>query len=369
MDARTVLLAAFTAGNLALSGALATPAAAQEQVVRIYNWSDYIDPQVLADFTAKTGIKTVYDTYDSNEILETKLLAGKTGYDVVVPSGSFLGRQLKANIFLPLDRGKLPNWSNLDPSLLAQAAKYDAGNAHSFVYMWGTTGIAYNVAKVRERLGDVPVDSWSVLLDPANAAKLKDCGIYMLDSPEDIFANTLNYIGEDPDSKDVKVIQKAADTLAKVRPSIRKFHSSETINALANGDICIAVMYSGDAGIAKTRAEESGNGVEINYVIPKEGALLWVDMMAIPKDAPHADNALAFMNYLMEPEVIAKVSNFVTYPSGNAKGMELVDDEVKSNPNLFPPEELRSKLFLVTPMDLKTQRAANRIWTSLTKGG
>ena len=347
----------------------ATAAQAQEKVVRIYNWSDYIDESILADFTAETGIQVVYDVYDSNDVLETKLLAGNTGYDLVVPTGTFLARQIQAGVFQELDKSKIPNWQNLDPGLMAQAAKYDPGNAHAFIYMWGTTGIGYNVDKLKERLPDAPLDSWRLVFDPELSGKLKDCGIMVLDSSEDIFPTVLNYMGEDPNSKGPAVLEKAAEVLQAVRPNIRKFHSSENINALANGDICLSVMYSGDAGIAATRAEEAGNGVNIEYVIPKEGALLWFDMMAMPKDAPNPDNAYAFMDYILRPEVIAKASNYVTYPNAVPASFALIDEEVKGDPNLFPSEELKEKLFVNTPYDQRVQRTVTRLWTRVTTGG
>ncbi len=355
----------------ALVAAVATvlPAAAQEKVVRIYNWSDYIDESILADFTAATGIKVVYDVYDSNDVLETKLLAGSTGYDIVVPTGTFLARQIQAGIFQELDRSKIPNWQNLDPALMERVAKYDAGNAHAFVYMWGTTGLAYNVDKIKERMPDAPLDSWSLVLDPANAERFKDCGIMMLDSSEDILPTVLNYLGEQPDSKDPKVIEKAAEALQAVRPSIRKFHSSENINALANGDICISVMYSGDAGIAATRAEEAGNGVNIEYVIPKEGALLWFDLMAMPKDAPNPENAYAFMNYILQPEVIAKASNYVTYPNAVPASKQYVDQELVEDPNVYPPDEVLRRLYVKETYPPRVQSQVTRIWQRVQTGG
>ncbi len=356
-------LAVAAAALLALG-----PAQAQDKVVKVYNWSDYIDPEVLKDFTAKTGIEVVYDIFDSNEVLETKLLAGSTGYDLVVPSSYFLSRQIQAGIFQPLDHGKIPNWGNLDPDLMGKAAKYDPGNEHAFIYMWGTTGLGYNVDKVKERLPDAPLDSWALLFDPANAAKLADCGIMVLDSPTDVIPSALAYLGLDPDSKDPAVLEQGVALLEKVRPYIRKFHSSENLNALANGDICLSLMFSGDAGIAKTRAEEANNGVNIEYVIPKEGAQLWFDMMAMPADAQNVDNAYALINYLLEPEVMAKISNFVTYPNAVPASFALIDDEVKSDPALFPTPEVKEKLFTVTPFDQRTQRTVTRLWTKLVTG-
>jgi putrescine transport system substrate-binding protein len=358
-------LAAAAVALLALGPA---ESQAQEKVVKVYNWSDYIDPEVLKDFTAKTGIEVVYDIFDSNEVLETKLLAGSTGYDIVVPTANFLARQIQAGIFSPLDKSQMPNWGNLDPQLMGLAAKYDEGNAHAMIYLWGTVGLGFNVDKVKERLPEAPTNSWSLLFDPANAAKLADCGIMVLDSPTDVLPHALRYIGEDTDSKDPAVIEKGMAVLEQIRPYIRKFHSSENLNALANGDICLSLMWSGDAGIAKTRAEEANNGVNIQYVIPKEGALLWFDMMAVPADAPNAGNAYAFMNYLLEPEVMAKISNFVTYPNAVEPSLALIDEEVKSDPSLFPTAEVKENLFTITPYDQRLQRTVTRLWTKLVTG-
>ena len=344
-------------------------APAQQKVVRVYNWSDYIDPAILEEFTKETGIEVVYDVYDGNEILEAKLLAGNSGYDVVVPTGYFMARQIQAGIFRELDKAKLPSLAGLDPSLMGQVAKYDPGNQHGVVYMWGTTGIGYNIDKVKERVPDVPADSWRLVFDPEVAKKLADCGIMMLDTPDDILTSALKYIGEDPTTKDPKVIEKGAAVLEKVRPYVRKFHSSENINALANGDICVSVMYSGDAGIARTRAEEANNGVKLDYAIPQEGALLWFDLMAIPKDAPHPENAHAFINYVLKPEVIAKASNFVTYPNAVPASLPLIEEAVKGDANLFPPEDVRAKLFVITPYDQRVQRTVTRMWTRITTGG
>lgn len=360
-----IALAAAAAALLAL----AAPAAlAQDKTVKIYNWSDYIDPQVLTDFTARTGIEVVYDVFDSNEVLETKLLAGSTGYDLVVPTGFFLARQIEAGIFQPLDKAKLPNWANLDPELMAKASKYDPDNGHALIYLWGTTGLAYNVDKVKERLPDAPLDSWALLFDPANAEKLADCGIMALDAPVEVMASALRYLGLDPDSKDPAVLDQAAALLEKVRPYIRKFHSSEYINALANGDVCLALGWSGDAGIAATRAEEAKNGVTIAYSVPKEGALMWFDMMAMPSDAPNPDHAYAFIDYLLEPEVMAKITNFVTYPNAVPASEALIDEAVKANTSLFPTPEVRANLFTVSPFDQRAQRTLTRAWTRLVTG-
>jgi putrescine transport system substrate-binding protein len=358
----------------ALALGLALPAGAQEKVVNVYNWSDYIDPQVLEEFTKETGIKVVYDTMDSNEVLETKLLAGKTGYDVVVPSGSFLQRQIKAGIYQPLDKSKIPNLQHAWPEVTQRLAVYDPGNEHAVNYMWGTTGIGYNVAKAKERLGDQPINTWDVIFKPELISKFKDCGIYMLDAPEELLPATLNYIGLDPNSKNPKDIEKAGELLATIRPNVQKFHSSEYINALANGDICLVVGWSGDVFQAKNRAAEAHEKspdkplVEIDYVIPKEGTLMWFDNMAIPKDAEHVEEAHAFINYMMKPEVAAKNSNFVSYANGNLKSQEMITAEIKENPSIYPDEATLAKLFTVTTYEPKVQRVVTRVWTRFKTG-
>lgn len=344
------------------------PAAVAERVVRVYNWSDYIDESILKDFETKTGIKVIYDVYDSNEVLETKLLAGKSGYDVVFPSGNFLARQIQAGVFQKLDRAALPNWKNLDPEIMQRLTRYDPGNQYGVPYMWGTTGIAYNQQAAEQRLPGMAIDSWKIVFDPELLKKFADCGVFMLDAADEMIPAALNFLGENPDSKDPKVIEKAEAPLKAIRPYIRKFHSSENINALANGDICLAVMWSGDAGIAATRAEEANKDFKIKYVIPKEGAQLWFDMMAMPKDAPHRKEGLEFINFLMEPEVIARATNYVTYANANLASKPFVDPEILNNPNIYPPPEVMKRLFLVTPYDQKLQRQVTRIWQRVKAG-
>jgi putrescine transport system substrate-binding protein len=346
----------------------ATCAVAQERVVHVYNWTDYVDPKVLERFTAETGIKVVYDTYDTNEIVETKLLAGKSGYDIVLPSGPFLQRLIRASVFQKLDRAKLPNLKNAWPEIQARLSVFDPGNLHAVNYMWGTTGIGVNRAKVKERLGDVALDSWSLLLDPELSGKLKDCGIYVLDAPEDIFPGVLKALGLDPDSKRQEDLQKAADALMKVRGTIRKFHSSEYINALANGDICMAVGYSGDILQARKRAAEAKNGVEIAYVIPREGALMWFDSMAIPADAPHVAEAYAFIDFMLRPDVAAANSNFVSYASGNLAAKDLIRPEIASDPGIYPDAQTFGRLFTNTAYDERAQRSVTRLWTRIRTG-
>ncbi|MEN3929500.1 polyamine ABC transporter substrate-binding protein [Microvirga sp. W0021] len=342
---------------------------AQERVVHVYNWSDYIAPQVLENFTKETGIRIVYDTYDNNEILETKLLAGKSGYDIVVPSGPYLQRLIKANVFMKLDKSKLPNLKNSWKAIDERLAVFDPGNQYAVDHMWGTTGIGVNMAKVREALGaEQPLNTWDIVMKPEIASKLKSCGIYMLDSSEDIFPSILNYIGLNPDSKKPEDIQKAADALIKARPNIRKFHSSEYINALANGDICVAIGYSGDILQAKTRAEEAGKGIEIDYFIPKEGALMWFDVLAVPADAPHPDEAHEFINYLMRPDVAAANSDFLSYASGNLPAKELIKPEIRNDAGVYPDEETFKRLFTNTTYGEKTQRLVTRLWTRIKSG-
>lgn len=349
---------------LALVGLLGT-AFAGEQVVNVYNWSDYIDPQVLEDFQKETGIKVVYDVYDGNEILETKLLAGSSGYDVVVPSGYFLRRQIDAGVFARLDRSRLPNFAALSPQINQAVTRYDPDNAHSATYMWGTVGIGYNVDAVKKRLPDAPLDSWQLALDPARLAALKDCGVHMLDAPAEIIPIVLNYLGENPSSTDPKVIAKAEEHLKKLRPYVKKFHSQEYLNGLANGDVCLAIGYSGDILQARNRAKEAGRGVDVAYTLPREGTLMWFDLLAIPADAPHKDAALAFINFMLKPETAAKNSNFVRYATANQGALPLLDPTLRNDPAVFPAPEVQAKLFVPDAYPPKTQQLVTRTWTKV----
>ena len=356
--------------TLALTTALvaAGSAMAQEKVVHVYNWSDYIDPVILEDFTKETGIKVVYDVYDGNEVLETKLLAGSSGYDVVAPTSPFLARQIKAGVYQKLDKSKLPNLENAWPDITERLAKYDPGNEYAVNYMWGTTGIGYNVAKVKAALGDVPVDSWDVLFKPENAEKLKSCGINILDASDETFAIAMNYLGKNPDSKETADLEAGGEVYSKIRPYVKTFNSSPYINDLANGDTCISIGWSGDILQAKTRAEEAKNGVEVNYVIPKEGTYIWMDSFAIPADAKNVDEAHAFINYMMKPEVAAKASDYVQYANGNLPSQALMDPSVAKNPGVYPDPETMKKLFTISPYGPKEQRVLNRVWTQIKTG-
>lgn len=357
LSATSAFLTLFTLG-----------AHAQDRVVNVYNWSDYIDSSIIEDFTKETGIKVTYDTFDSNELLETKLLAGGSGYDVVVPTANFLARQIQAGVFQKLDKSKLPNISNMWDIVSERTAKYDPGNEYSINYMWGTVGLGYNVKKVQEALGTDKIDSWNVFFNPEKLAKLKDCGVYVLDSPSDILPNAFKYLGIDPETTSLDDFAKAEELMLKIRPYIRKFHSSEYINALANGDICLAVGWSGDVFQARDRATEANQGVEIGYSVPKEGAEMWFDQMAIPADAPHVAEAHEFLNYMMKPEVIAKSSNYVFYANGNKASQQFIDKEILEDPAIYPDEATLAKLFTIAPYDSKTQRVVTRTWTKIVTG-
>jgi len=345
------------------------PAAAQERVVNFYNWSNYMAPGVLEDFTKETGIRVVYDTFDANETLETRLLAGKSGYDVVVPSAYFLQRQVTANIFQKLDKSKLPNLVNAWPEVTSRLAMYDPGNNYGASYMWGTTGIGYNVKAVQKILGpDARIDSWDAVFKPENLAKFKDCGIHVLDSADDIFPVALNYLGLDPNSTKPGDLEKAADVVLKIRPSVRKFHSSEYLNALATGEICFVVGWSGDVMQARSRAAEAKNEIEIGYAIPKEGTEMFFDNLAIPADAKNVDEAYRLIDYLYRPEVAARNSNFLSYANGNLASQKLVDPKILNDKNIYPDEATLKRLFVISARDPAAQRTINRLWTKVKTG-
>ncbi len=346
-----------------------TAGAAFAQEVRVYNWSDYIDEDLLAKFEEETGLKLIYDVFDSNEMLETKMLSGGSGYDVVVPSGTFLQRQITAGAFQKLDPSKLPNLENMWDIVTTRTEQYDPENAYSINYMWGTTGIGANLAKVKEALGeDAPLDSLELVMNPDNMSKLADCGVHFLDAPAEMLPMALKYIGEDPDSHDPEVLAKAEEALLKIRPYIQKFHSSEYINALANGDICVAVGWSGDILQARDRAAEADNGVEIVYNAAKEGAQMWFDQMAIPVDAPNVDGAHTFLNFIMDAENAAAASNFVYYANGNKASEQYLVEDVIGDPAIYPDEATLNNLFTTTPYPQKVQRVVTRIWTKIKSG-
>lgn len=347
-----------------LSANFATQAA---ETVHLYNWNDYFAEDTLAQFESRTGIRPVLDLYDANDVLEAKLFAGNSGYDLVFPTARPFGaRHIKAGIYQPLDRSRLPGLERLDPAILGSLTDLDPGNAHFVPYMWGTTGIGINPSKVKAALGeDAVTNTWGLLFDPQTAEKLAACGISLLDDPSEVFAAALAYLGKDPNSQVESDLEAAADLLKQARPHIRYFHSSQYISDLANGDLCVAHGYSGDILQARSRAEEAGKGVEVAYRIPKEGAVLWTDVMAIPKDAPNPSAAHAFIAYILEPQVVANISNYVMYANPNLEATPLLDEAVRADPGIYPSAEVKGKLFaMATPND-KQLRNLNRLWTRI----
>lgn len=356
-------------GDAAAPAAAATAAAGdEEKVLNVYNWSDYIESSVIEGFTKETGIKVQYDVFDSNEMLETKLLAGNTGYDIVVPSASFLYRQLKAGVHQKLDKSQLPNLANVDPDIAKRLEAFDPGNEYSVNYMWGTSGVGYNVQKIAERMKDAPVNSFAMFYDPKIAAKFADCGISILDAPSEVLGTVLIYLGKDANSEKPEDLAAAEAVLKAVRPYIKNFHSSAYIEQLANGEICLALGWSGDVLQAKTRAVDAKNGVEVAYNIPKEGAVMFFDQLAIPKDAKHPKNAHLFIDYLLRAEVAAKNSSYISYASANKAATPLVDAAVTSNPNVYPPPELMAKLVPDMPESPEFTRLLTRSWTRVKTG-
>ena len=352
-----------------LAAAVATASAGWAQEVRVYNWSDYIDEELLTKFEEETGYDLIYDVFDSNEVLETKLLAGGSGYDVVVPSATFLQRQIAAGAFQQLDKSKLSNIDNLWDVVVERTETYDPGGNYSINYMWGTTGIGVNVGKVTEILGeDAPIGSLDLIFDPANMEQLAECGVHFLDAPTELVPAALQYIGEDPDAKDEETLAKAEPVLAAVRPYVQKYHSSEYISALANGDICVAFGWSGDILQARDRAYEADNGVEIAYNAPAEGALMWFDQMAIPVDAPNPEGAHAFLDFILDPVNMAAASNYVYYANGNEASKELLLEDVIGDPAIYPDDATLETLYTTTPYDARAQRFVTRMWTRVKSG-
>jgi putrescine transport system substrate-binding protein len=349
------------------AGLMAAGLAQAEGTVNVYNWSDYIGDDVIAKFEKESGIKVVYDVFDSNEVLEGKLLAGRTGYDIVVPTSEFMGRQIQAGVFQPLQKDKLSNYGQLDPALMKTIAIMDPGNNYGVPYMWGTTGIGMVKEKVIAALGpDAPLDSWELVLNPDNLAKLNKCGVAFLDSPTEIFAAALLHLGKDPNSTDVKDYQgEAKALLQKLAPSVTYFHSSKYIDDLAAGEICVAIGWSGDIAQAKVDAEEAKNGVEVTYFIPKEGAQMFFDILTIPKDAGNVDEAHAFINFLMQPEIAAENTNFIWFANPIPAATPLIDEEITGDPSIYPPPEVVERLYISTIKSPKVDRAMNRAWTEI----
>ena len=370
LTAASLMLAVTACGKKESAEQAQQPGAAaqEEKVLHVFNWSDYIAEDTVPNFEKQTGIKVTYDVFDSNDVLETRLLAGNSGFDLVVPSASFLERQIKAGVFQKIDKSQIPNLQHMDPDIMNRVGLHDPNNEYSVPYLWGTTGIGYNEDKIKKIFGDARPDSWNYVFDPKNAAKLKDCGISLLDAPDEILKIVLAWIGRDPNSQKEEDLKAAEAKLMPIRPFVRKIHSSQYIDDLANGDLCIAVGWSGDILQARDRAQEAGQGVKISYTIPKEGTIVWFDMLAIPADAKHPKNAHAFINYLMDPQVAANNSNFVNYANGNAASLPMVSDEVKSDPGIYPTPEVKAKLFPSLAYGEDFQRLMNRMWTKFQTG-
>jgi putrescine transport system substrate-binding protein len=360
---------AVWAALAAAAWAVVPSASAQNKVLNVYNWAEYTAPDTIPGFERETGIKVRYDVYDSNDTLQAKLLTGKSGYDIVVPSTHYAARQIQAGLFQKLDKSKIPNLKNLDPALMALVATVDPGNDYAVPWGYGTNGLGYNVTKVRAILGaDAPLGSWDMLFKPENAAKLKDCGIAMLDEAAQVFPAVLHYLGKDPDSTNPDDYKAALEVLKKIRPYIRQFSSSGYIDELASGDLCMVYGFSGDVMIARKRAREAKKTDEINYFIPQGGAPAWFDLMVIPKDATNVDAAHAFINYIETPQVHAAITNTMFYPNANAEARKYVDRDVAENPMIYPPPEVAKTLYVIKPLPLPIQRLSNRMWDELKSG-
>jgi len=332
------------------------------KVLNLYIWADYLAPDTVASFEKSTGIKVRVSYFETNETLEARMLTGNSGFDVVVPTAPFFQRQIRSGAYLPLDKAKLPNLVNLDPAIMARVALNDPGNAHGIVYAWGTYGIGYNEKSVAEVLPGVPLDSWRLVFDPNIAAKLAKCGINFLDAPAGVERLVLKYLGKDPNSPSQQDLADVEKVLIKIRPYIRNIDSSIDTEALANGDVCVALTYNGTAFQARRRAEEAKNGIMIRYVIPDEGSLLWFDMLAIPRDAPHAANAHLFINYLMNPPVIAHISNFIGNANANSAASPLLDQAIAADATVYPPPDQQRRLFVQMEDSPERSRAITRIW-------
>ncbi len=350
------------------SSAQSSAAAVTEKVVNVYNWSDYIQPSVIADFETEYGIRVNYDVFDSNEILETKLLTGHTNYDIVAPSGAFLERQIRADIYQKLDKTQLPNLANVDPQVARATALYDPGNQYAVDYMWITSGVGYNKAAIRQRLPEAPVDSWRMLFDPAIVARFRDCGISILDAPSEVLATVLLYLGRNPNSSSPEDLKAGEEVLHAMRPYVRLIDSSRYIDMLANGDLCLVMGWSGDVKQAHDRAEEAGKGVQLAYNIPREGAISNYDVFAIPADAPHVRNALLFINFLLRPEIAARNSNLIKYANAVLPELQPLDPAVRNDPGVYPPPEVRARLTPERPRPPEFQRLLTRMWTRFKTG-
>lgn len=350
----------FTLASLLLSSALA---AAEEKVLNVFNWADYIGPTTLADFEAEHGIRVNYDLYDSTAVVDARLLAGKTGYDVVLQALRYSARLIEVGVFQPLDRSKLTLWDNLDPWVLQAMSNYDPGNRYATPYMWGTTGFAYNVAMLRERMPDAPLDSAALVFDPVNAARFADCGISLLDESTMVIPMVMMFLGYDQNSIDPVQLAEAEAVLKSIRPYIRYFSSAKLINDLPNGEICIAMSWSGDYSSAQQRADEVGIDIELAYMVPREGTVLFLDSMLIPADAPHPENAHLFLDFLMRPEVIASISDELRYANANRASLPLIDPALRNDPAAYPSLEDRQNWRSGVIYEPQLERRRTRSWS------
>jgi len=362
-----LLLGAIAA--VAVAALPAAPAAAQSQTLNVYNWNDYIDPAVIERFQRETGITVRYDVFDSLETLEAKLLAGRSGYDIVVPTNEpSFSRLIAAGALQPLDRARIPNWRNLDATLMQRLEASDQGNRHGVIYLWGTIGLGINAARIREVAPDAPLDSWDLLFKPENASRIARCGIVMMDSQIDVLPSVLRYLGLNPDSTAEADLRRVEQTLMAIRPHIRTFSTGGAIELLATGQACLAFAYSGDAIQAAARAQEAGQGVEIKYVAPKEGAQLWFDVLAIPRDAPNRENAHRLIDFLLQPDVMAAITNAVHYPNAVPASKPMIAPEILADRNVYPAEEDFARFFTVRAVPQAAERARSRMWARFKAG-
>ncbi len=356
-----------------MGAALAAPAVrpswAQAGTVKVYNWADYIGETTLADFEAETGIGVVYDLYASSEEMQAKMLAGSSGYDVVLMAAISLARFVKAGVYQKLDRAKLTGWNNLDAAILKVMEGHDPGNQYAAPYMWGSVGITYNLDMVKERLGEADLADLGTLLNPENAAKLADCGISLLDSPTDLGFMVLSYLGIDPNTAGPAEYAKMAEALAGIREHVAVFDNSNFLNTLPTGDLCVAASWSGDYSVAASRAAEAGIDIDLAYFVPKTGAPAWFDVWCIPADAANVDPAHTFINYLLRPEVIAGCTNFTGYANANAAATELVDPAIAADPAVYPDEQTMARLYTTRTQTEEQDREITRIWTEIKAGG
>ncbi len=377
---RKILMAAAVFGLVLTacgggSQTTAEPEASQVQhtvsdKLNIYNWSDYVDPQTLSDFEKDTCLNIRYDYYDSNEALEAKLLTGKSGYDLVVPSVANVGRQIKAGAYRKIDKSLIPNYANIDASLLAMMAEVDPGNEYAVPYFWGINTLAINTQQVKKALGTdkLPENEWDLVFNPAYTRKLKSCGISYFDSAIEQIPLALHYLGKDPNSENPEDIKAAVDMMKTVRPDIKRFTSSGYIDDMATGNLCVAIGYGGDLNIAKTRARESANGVDIKVLVPTTGVGVWVDSLMIPRDAQNVANAHKYINHTLDPKVAAQNGSFVTYAPASLPARELMDAKYTSDASIFPTKELMQKSFIVSPKSSDVSRLSVRLWQSLKAG-